>query len=161
MAATIQVPIALDTPDSSGNGYPALSTNNGFSNVRRVVPAFTKTVDGTWEGAIRVPQNYASAGAVIVRGVSNATSGAVRLQVSTSVVANGATEDAAYTAETAVNHTVPGTAKFADDTTFTLTTTPVAGSTLNVKVARIGTNGGDTLAVDYLIWEVIFQYTST
>jgi hypothetical protein len=158
-ATTVQVPVLLDTPDSSGNGYPALSTNNGFSNVRRVVPAFTKSVDGTWEGALRVPQNYVSAGRIILSGVANATSGAVRVRVSTSVVANGATEDPAYTDEAYVNHTVPGTANLRDDVTFTLSTTPVAGSTLNVKVTRQGTNGGDTLAVDWLLWEVVFQYT--
>lgn len=159
--ATVRIPVTLDTPDSSGNGYPGLSTANGFSAVRRVIPYLTKLVDGTWEGAVEIPQNYASGGSVIVSGVCNATSGAVRLQVSTAVAANGVSEDTAYTAETAVNHTVPGTAKFRDDTTFTLATTLVAGSTLNVKVARIGSNGGDTLAVDYGVWAVTLSYTSS
>lgn len=158
--ATVQIPITLDTPDSSGNGYPALSTNNGFTNVRRVVAAFTKSVDGTWEGSMRIPQNYSSAGAVILSAVANATSGAVRWIVSTSVVAAGSSENATYTAETAQNITVPGTALLRFDTTFTLSTTPAAGSTLNVQVKRNGSNGGDTLAVDCLLWETIFQYTA-
>lgn len=158
---TVQVTVPLDTPDSSANGYAALSLNNGFSNVRRIVPGFTKSVDGTWEGAIRVPQNYSSTGKIILSAVANATSGAVRWIVSTSVVAASSSEDATYTAETAQNVTVPGTAKQRFDTTFTLTTTPVAGSTLNVKVQRNGANVGDTLAVDCLLWECIFQYTST
>lgn len=157
--ATVQVPVSLDTPDASGNGYPALSTNNGFSNVRAIVPAFAKTVDGTWEGRLRVPQNYASGGAIILSQVANATSGAVRNRVSTAVVAAAVSEDTAYTDESYVNTTVPGTAKQRFDITFTLTTTPVPGSTLNVKVTRQGTNGGDTLAVDALLWECIFQYT--
>lgn len=159
-AQTVRAQVPLDTPDASGNGYPGLSTNNGFTNVRRIWPYFTKLVDGTWEGSIHIPHNYASAGAIILRGVANATTGAVRLQVSTSVVANGSTENPAYTPETAVNHTVVGTANALDDVTFTLSTTPVADSTLNVKVARIGTNGGDTLAVDYGLVECIFSYTS-
>jgi hypothetical protein len=155
---TIQGQIPLDTPDASGNAYPALSLNNGFSNVRRVVPAFTKLVDGTWEGSIRIPQDYSSTAQIILSAVANATSGAVRWIVSTAVVASGVTEDTAYTAETAQNVTVPGTANQRFDTTFTLTTTLVAGSTLNVKVTRQGSNGGDTLAVDALLWECIFQY---
>lgn len=159
--ATVQVPVVLDTPDASGNGYPSLSTNNGFTNVRRVVAAFTKSVDGTWEGSVRVPQNYSSAGAIILSAVANATTGAVRWIVSTAVVAASVSEDTAYTDETAVNTTVPGTAKQRFDTTVTLTTTPAAGSTLNVKIKRQGTNGGDTLAVDCLLWEIVFQYTST
>ena len=158
--ATVQISVPLDTPDSSGNGYPALSTGNGFTNVRRVVPAFTKSVDGTWEGAVRIPQNYSSAGVIICSFVANATSGAIRVQVSDAVVAVSVTEDTAYTAETAANTTVPGTAKQRFDISTTLTTTPVAGSTLNVRVARIGTNVGDTLAVDALLWECLFQYTS-
>lgn len=159
--ATVQLPIRLETPDSAGSGYPALTTNNGFSNVRRVLPAFTKLVDGTWEGSVRIPQNYSSGGAVKLSFVANATSGAIRSRVSTTVVAASSTEDASYTDESYVNTTVPGTAKQRFDVSFTLTTTPVVGSTLNVKVTRNGTNGGDTLAVDALLWEAVFEYTST
>lgn len=157
-SGTHQMQIRLDTPDSSGNGYPALSTNNGFSSVRRVVPAFTKLVDGTWEGSIRIPQGYTSTPVIICSFVANSTSGAIRVQVSTSVIAPSVSEDIAYTAETATNTTVPGTAKQRFDITTPLTTTLVAGSTLNVKVARIGSNIGDTLAVDALLWECVFQY---
>lgn len=159
--ATRGLLVVLDTPDASGNGFPALSTSNGFSVVRRIVPAFINALDGTWEGNIVVPADYSSAGAILVSGVCNANSGAVRLRVSTSVIANGASEDGAYTDEAYVNHTVPGTALFRDDVTFTLATTPVAGRTLNVKVTRNGSNGGDTLAVAYLLWDVSFQYTPT
>lgn len=158
---TVRIPIPLDTPDASGNGYPALSTNNGFSNVRRVVPAFTKSVDGTWEGAVEIPQNYVSGGVVVCSFVCNATSGAIRVQVSDSVVAAAVSEDTAYTAETAANTTVPGTAKLRFDISTTLTTTLAAGSTLNVKVARVGSNGGDTLAVDALLWACLLSYTGS
>ena len=158
---TRQLSIRLDTPDSSGNGYPALSTNNGFTVVRRVVPAFTKLVDGTWEGSIRIPQDYTSSPVIVCSFVANATTGAIRVQVSDVVVASAVSEDTAYTAETAANTTVPATAKLRFDISTTLTTTPVAGSTLNVKIARVGTNAGDTLAVDALLWECIFQYTGS
>ncbi len=158
--ATVQIPIPLDTPDATGNGYPALSANNGFSAVRRVVPGFTKSVDGTWEGAVRIPQNYSSGGIVICSFVANATTGNIRTQVSDSVVAVSVSEDTAYTAETAATTTVPGTAKQRFDISTTLTTTLVAGSTLNVKVARVGSAGTDTLAVDALLWECLLSYTS-
>lgn len=154
----------LDTPDASGNGYPALSLTaspgGGFSNVRRIICSFTKSVDGTWEGSLRIPHNYSSGGTIILSAVANATTGVVRWIISTAVVAAGVTEDTAYTAETAQNITVPATARLRFDTTFTLTTTPVAGSTLNVKVTRNGANVADTLAVDALLWECVFQYVS-
>jgi hypothetical protein len=158
---SVEAQIPLDTPDASGNAYPALTTNNGFTNIRRVLAAFAKSVDGTWEGSIRIPQNYSSGGAIILSFVANATSGALRARVSTAVVASAVTEDTAYTDESYVNTTVPATAKKRFDITFTLATTLVAGSTLNVKVTRNGTNGGDTLAVDALLWECILSYTPT
>lgn len=158
---TVQIPVPLDTPDAAGNGYAAYTTNNGFVNVRRVLPGFQKTLDSTWEGAVRIPQNYASGGILIASFVCNATTGAIRTQISDSVVAAGVSEDTAYTAETAATTTVPGTAKFRFDVSTTLTTTLLAGSTLNAKVARIGTNGADTLAVDLLLWELILSYTSS
>lgn len=161
--ATVQIPISLDTPDSTGNAYPGLSvaTAFGFSNVRRLAPAFTKSVDSFWSGTIRVPQDYVGSGTVICSFVANATSGAIRVLVSTKVVANLASEDAAYTDETAQNVTVPATANQRKDISFTLTTTPVAGSSLNVKVTRNGANAADTLAVDALLWECVFQYANS
>jgi hypothetical protein len=159
--ATAQVPVTIDTPDSAGNGFPVLSTGNGFSNVRRVVPGFIVDLDGTWEGAVRVPQNYASGAKIILSWVCNATTGVLRSIVSTTVIADGESEDTAYTAETAVDTTVPGTAKFRKDVSFTLTTVPVAGDTLNVKVTRNGANAADTLAVTAMLWECVFEYTTT
>src|SRR5438067_967264 len=98
----MQVP--LDTPDQYGAGYPAYTFNNGFSNVRRIVPAFTKNSgsgvkDGTWEGAIRIPKDYSSAPKLVLSLAVNATSGNVRFLVKTAVVAAGASYDSAYTAE--------------------------------------------------------------
>lgn len=157
---TFRTTVPLDTPDGTGNGYPALTTSNGFTNVRRVVPAFTKDVVGTWEGACVVPANYGSAGAIVVSYVANATSGVFRSRVGTAVVAVSASEDTAYTNETYADTTVPGTAKQRFDVSFTLTSTPIANSTLNVKVEHEGTHANDTLAVDCLIWACHFQYLS-
>lgn len=155
-----RVRVRLDTPDSSGNGYPALTTNNGFTAVRRIVPAFTKDVVGSWEGAVEIPADYASGGAIVCSYVCNATTGVYTNQISTAVVADAVSEDTAFTAETQVDTTVPATAKLRKDVSTTLTTTPVAGSTLNVKVAHLGTDGDDTLAVDMLLWDCFFSYVS-
>jgi hypothetical protein len=164
MASTIQLPIWLDTPNASGNAYAGFSSNFGFTpaNIgRHVCPAFVKSLDGTWEGILRIPQNYASAGAVILSWAANATTGNLRHRVSTCVVAAGASYNGTYTDESYVNTTVPGTALFRFDTTFTLTTTPSNGGDLFVKVTRNGSSGSDTLAVDALLLKAVFQYTST
>lgn len=150
----------MSTADSAGNAFPGLSTQYGFSNVRRLLPAFTNGVDGTWEGGIDVPDDYSSGGSILVRAVVNANSGAVRWIAGTAVVADSVTEDTAYTDETAQNVTVPGTAKQRFTTTFTLSTTPVAGSSLNVRIKRNGANGGDTCTAVALLWVVEFEYTA-
>jgi len=168
MMALSNVPILvpMNTPDSSGNGYPDLTTNHGFSNLRAIIPWFTKSVDGTWLGSFPVPSNYSSGGTVVVTGVANATAGAVRWQVLCGQTVNGSTADLTLTAETAQNVTVPGTANQSFDTTFTLAgTTPSAGTAhpeiFFVQVKRVGTNGGDTLAVDCGLLACTFLYTTT
>lgn len=157
---TVQVPVGVDTPDVAANGYPALSLNNGFTNVRRLLPAFTTGVDGTWSGSVRIPDNYGSGGIVRLSWVANATSGNLRHRVSSAVVADGVSEDTAYTDEGYINTAVPGTALQRFSTAFTLSTTPAAGASLNVKVTRNGTSGSDTLAVDALLYSLVFEYVT-
>lgn len=161
---TVQTPVILDTADSGGNGFIALSTGFGFSNIRRAQPALPHSVLGFWEGSCRIPQNYGSAGTVIVSLVANNTLGAgkaARVRVSTAVVASGVSEDTAYTDEAYVNVSVPATANQRFDQSYALTTTPAAGSTLNVKVTRDGASGSDTLVgINCLVWETVFQYTT-
>jgi hypothetical protein len=154
-----RVPV-LDTPDSSGYAFPSLTTSNGFSNVKRLLPYFSHSGDGAWVGTIRVPQDYGASPKIIVSFVVNATSGAVRWKVGTAIVADGVTEDTNYTTETAQNITVPGTALLRKDVTFTLTSTPVAGADMNVKVTREASNGGDTCTASAAIWAVNFQYVA-
>lgn len=162
----VPVAIPLTTPDALGNGYPDLTTNHGFSNLRAIIPWFTKLVDGTWQGVIPVPSNYASAGTVVLTGVANATSGAVRWQVLCAQTKDGSSADVTVTGETAQNVTVPGSANQAFDTTVLLVnTTPLAGTAhpefLVVQVKRVGSNGGDTLAVDCGLLGATFLYTTT
>ena len=150
----------LDTPDNSGNTFPALTTANGFSHIRRVLPYFAHGGAGSWFGTIRVPSNYVSTPILTVSAVVNSAAGAVRWIVGSAVVANGASEDAAFTNETAQNITVPGVALRRFDTIFPLSTSPVAGADLNFVVTRDGGNAGDTCTATAAVWTVLFTYTS-
>lgn len=154
---TKQVPVTFTTPDATGNGYAFLLAT---AHIREVIPAFLKDVDGFWWGIVRVPQDYSSTPKIIVSIAANATSGVTTLIVASLVVANAAVYDAALTAETGQNITVPGTAYTRADVTFTLSTTPTAGADLLVYVEHNGTNGSDTLAVDTLMPAAVFQYAA-
>lgn len=156
--ATVQIPIQLTVPDSSGNAYAALVST---ANIRELFLAYVKDVDGDWWGIVRVPQDYNAGGTVILRVAANSTGGLVTsFIVSTKVLDTGATWDAALTAETVIDTTLSTTAYRPSDVTFTLTTTPVAGKDLLVKIQHNGTRGADTLNVDTLMFQAIFQYTT-
>lgn len=159
---TKQVAVILDTADALGNGFAALTTFYGFTNVRRVLPALPHdAVVSSWTGAVRVPQDYGSTPVILLSMVVDNTlaAKAAAIRVSTSVVADAVSEDTAYTDEAYVNVAIPTTANERFDQSYALTTTPVAGATLNVQVTRDGTRPGDTLTLgNVLIWECLFQY---
>lgn len=154
---TKQVPIPLTTVDSSGNGYAALIAT---SNIREVIGAFVKDVVGDWWGIVRVPQDYSSAAAVVISIAANATSGVTTMGMATKPISNAAVYDAALTAESDVDITVPGTAYTRKDQSYTLTPTVAAGDDLLVRIRHNGTATNDTLAVDTLLFNAVFQYTS-
>ena len=155
---TKQVPISLTTVDSSGNGYAGLVST---ANIREVVAAFVKDVVGDWWGIVRVPQDYSSAGAIVLSLAANATTGVTTMGLATKVIANAAVYDQALTAESDVDVTVPGTAYTRKDQSYTLTTTPTAGADIVVRIRHNGTATNDTLAVDTLLFNAVFQYTSS
>jgi len=157
---TRTVPVWVTTPDVNGNGFPALTVNNGFANVRRVAPALVNGALGTWEGSIEVPADYSSGGIVTLTWAANATTGNLRNRVGSQVVANAVSTDGAYTQEAYVATTVPGTAKQRFQSSFTLSTTLVAGSTLELQVTRDGGNAADTLAAVALLLGVDLSYTA-
>jgi|SRR5581483_4981107 len=158
--ATVQVSVPLAVPDASGNAYPALVAG---TNVRMLVPAFVKDVNGDWWGILRVPQNYASGGKIVCRIGANSTAGQVSTMLVATVVRDTAAgwDAAALTAETEVDTTLSTTAYRPSDVSFTLTTTPAAGKDLVVKVQHKGAAANDTLAVDTLLFQCVFEYTST
>lgn len=156
---TKQVQLGLTVPDASGNGFPSLLAG---SNIREVWPAFLNDVVGDWWGVIRVPQDYGSAGAIILRLGANSTAGQVTTMGMGTVVRNTAAgwDAAALTTETDQDITMSTTAYRPTDATFTLTSTPVAGSDLLYRIRHNGTAGNDTLAVPTLLFNAVFQYTS-
>lgn len=157
--ATVQVPIQLTVPDSSGNGYASVVTGAG-TNIRELVPTFTKSVDGSWWGIVRVPQDFNTTAKIIMSIAANATTGTAVVKVGSKNIANAASYDAALTQETAQNQAMPGTAYQRTDVTFTLTNAPTAGDDLLVQLQRTGTSGSDTLAVDLLMFNAVFQYST-
>lgn len=155
MAADIQIP--LDIPDSSGNGYrTAIAT----ANIRQVVSAFLKDVVGDWWGIVEVPSNFSSNAAVVLSIAANATSGVTTMGVASLLVADTEVYDAALTAETDQDITVPATAYKRKDVSFSLTPTVAAGDHLLVRIRHNGTATNDTLAVDTLLFAAAFRYTA-
>lgn len=155
---TKQVRIPLANPDSAGNGYAALVST---ANIRALVAAFVKDVVGDWWGILRVPQDYSSGAAIVLSVAANATSGVTTMGVATKPVGNASAYDAALTAEADADISVPGTAYTRKDQSYTLTPTVAPGDDLLVRVRHNGTAVNDTLAVDSLLFDAVFQYTSS
>jgi hypothetical protein len=157
---TKQVPLGplLGSPDASGNAFAGLVST---ANIRLLLPAYTNGVDGFWWGVMSIPEDYSSAGTIILRVGANDTTGHVsRWIVSTKVRDTAATWDTALTAETAANLTMSATAYEPQDQSFTLSTTPVAGSDLVFNIERNGSNGADTLTVVAYLFSAVFQYST-
>lgn len=154
---TKQVPILVEAPDSSGNGFAQLVST---ANIRQLVPAFTQAVVGDWWGVVRIPQDYSSSGAVILSVAANATSGVAVIGLASKPIANSAVYDAALTAESDQNITMPGTAYTRTDVTFTLTPTLAAGSDLLIRMRLNGTSGSNTLAATLLMFNAVLQYSA-
>lgn len=157
-SATKTVRLPFNVPDASGNAYGSLVAT---SNLRELVPTYTTGVDGFWWGILDVPNDYASAGSIVLWVAANDTTGHVsRWIVSTLARNTSATWDAALTAETAQNLTMSTTAYRPQALTFTLSTTPVAGESLTFNVERNGSNGADTLTVAAYLFKAVFQYST-
>jgi hypothetical protein len=157
---TKQVPLGplLGAPDASGNAFAGLIST---ANIRLLLPAYTTGVDGFWWGVLTVPEDYSSAGAIVLRVGANDTTGHVsRWIVSTKARDTSATWDTALTAETAQNLTMSATAYRPQDVSFTLSTTPVAGADLVFNIERNGSNVADTLTVTAFLFSAVFQYST-
>lgn len=151
MTTTVRIPLDLRNP------RVASLAGNAFFNVVGLTIwdagfwEFVLDVDGKIYGVIPIPKNVASTpnGKIILEIAANATSGVTRLNIASAAVADGESfNPGSLTAETAQNVTVPGTARFRKDVTFSLTPALVANDLLIVEIFHEGTDGGDTLAVN-------------
>lgn len=157
--ATVQVPLDFMVPDSTGSAYAALIAG---TNIRALFPAFLKDVDSAWWAKVRIPEDYASSPAVLLRIGANSTAGQVTSWIVSSVARDQSAgwDAAALTAETVQDLTLQTTAYRPTDLTFTLSTSPSAGNDLIVKILHNGTRSQDTLAVDSLLFQAVFQYST-
>lgn len=149
------IPLLFGAPDSA-NGYVNLIST---SNLRLLVPAFTKSVDSQWWGIIDIPKTYNSGGSIVlwVAG-SDGLSHASRWIVATKAQTTTSTWDAALTVETAQNVTMPTANYQPVAVTFTLSTQPVAGNSMVFYVERNGSNGADTNAADTFLFKAVFRF---
>lgn len=153
------VPLAFTTPSADGNAYPTVLD----SSTRQLYYALSATADGSWYFRGQVPDDYGSAGAIVVVAVANATSGAHRIGVDVAVAKDAEDQDPTLTALTPQSVTVPGTAYLQDRITFSSGLPTIeAGDRLIGRVWRDGDGSGgtDSLAVPTLLDVVLFTYTA-
>lgn len=155
------IPIDLHTPRTStlaGNSFFTVVTLTDYDAGHW---EFVLNVEGKVYGQVRIPDDYASGGVIRLALAANATSGVTRMQVGTKAVADGeALNPGALTDETAADVTMPGTAYFREDVTFTLTEALAAGDLLIVEVFHDGDHANDTLAVNTMLFGAWLEYTA-
>lgn len=161
MATTVRIPVSILAPNASANA------GNSFYTVVALTAhdyghwEFVNAVQGNVFGQVHVPHNLAATpnAGIICSFAANAVAGVAVLTVASARVASGATlNPASLTAETAQNITVPATAYFRFDVTFSpLSVTPQADDVLLVEILHNGTNVNDTLAVHLLLLEAVLQ----
>lgn len=157
--ATVRVPALLTNPQVASNAGNAFFSVLALSNYDAGHWEFVKDVDGKVFGYIGVPPNLAGTpnASLILVTAYNATSGVSRWSVSTKDPADGETVNVSFTAETAQDITVPGTAYLRKDVTFTLTNPPAANDLLVVQVFHEGAHANDTVAVNSLLFAAFLQ----
>ena len=151
MVTTVRIPIDLRNP------RVATLAGNAFFNVVGLTIwdagfwELVKDVDGKIYGVVPIPNNVAATpnGKIILSIAANATVNVTRLNIASAPIADGESlNPGSLTPETAQNVTVPGTARFRKDVTFSLTPALVADDLLIVEIFHEGTNVGDTLLVN-------------
>lgn len=153
------VPLTFNTPSPEGGASMALVD----SSTRQSYHALSATVDGAWYFRGQVPDDYGSAGAIVVVCLANATTGVHRIGVDLAAISDGEDQDPTLTALTVQAITVPGTAYQQDRITFSSgLPTLAAGDRIIGRVTRDGDGSGgtDSLAVPTLLDTVLLSYTA-
>jgi hypothetical protein len=165
---TVRVPINLATPRSTSLAGTSFWTVTGLTAWDAGHWEFVKDVEGRVYGTVAIPHNVAGtpvAKIVLALG-ANATSGATRFTVGTKAVADGESlNPASFTAETAIDTTVPGTARLRKDVTFpasgAIGETVAADDILIVEITHNGDHTNDTLAVNTELYGAWLQIDVT
>lgn len=159
MATTVRVPIQISNPRVSTTAGNSFYSVLALTNYDAGHWEFVKDVDGTVYGYVKAPKNLAvtpNASVVLVTAY-NATSGVSRWKVSSKDPADGETLNVSFTAETAQDITVPGTAYLRKDVSFSLTNPPAADDLLVLAVLHEGSHANDTVAVNSLLFAAFLQ----
>lgn len=160
MATTVPIMIDLRNPrltSLAGNAFPGVL---GLTDWDAGIWEFVKNVDGKVYGVVYIPNNVnatPNAKIILILG-ANATSGVTRMNIGTNPPADGESYNpSSLTDETAVDITVPGTARLLKHQSFTLTNAPAAKDLLIVEVFHNGAHVNDTLAVNTELLAAILE----
>lgn len=164
--ATHRIPILgwATLPDTSGSvflePYPVKATNDRWDNA---VWVFNDTATRLeLHGTFEVPQNFVGTAKVGIVWTTTATSGDVEWDFDYRAIGGDDTESFDQnTDQESVNSndTAPSAAHERMVLTIDLTGTNfAAGDTVEFKIARDGTDAGDTIAAAVQLWGVYFQY---
>ncbi len=163
--ATLEKPIPLGNPDTSGDIYPStLDTELAMANAKLqpcMVMEFPTGSDIGLETSVVVPQNYVGTSLLVIRGVIDGAPANVLafgcLQLSRD---DSESADAAYEAEDLANNNAWG--GYADEDFYeeTITLTPaaayVAGDTILINLFR--DDSVDTTAWNFLLTSLALRY---
>ena len=155
MATTVEIPIDLRNPrvaTLAGNSFFTVvgDTAHDFGHWE-----FVKDVDGKIYGMVHIPKNLNATpnGKIKLVLRANATTGITRISIATKAVADAESlNPASLTAETAIDTTVPATAKLRKDVLYpatgNLAEALAASDILIVEIFHEGAHVNDTLAVN-------------
>jgi hypothetical protein len=153
-------------PDTTGNVYPEPAALNLQANDRfpGVVWVFADTATRiTLGGRFRVPNNYVGTAKVGLIWAVTGTANAVRWEFDYKAIAAGESSDPSTDDESVGSTvTVPGTARLYTFTEINLTSSNlVAGDWVHFKIARDGTDAGDTYVGSAFLEEAYLSYSDT
>lgn len=155
--ATHKIPLSLASFEANGAAWVA---EVDFDPLRMQAITFDPDTDGTAYLVVRVPENYVGTPAIDISYVANATTGDHVLTLGTAVPADAESMDVAFSDESAVTTTVPGTAYLRDEISISITgTTPAVGDLLVVRLLRDADVAGDSLAVDLHVLGAWLSYS--
>lgn len=165
--ATIQIPIGLGVPDTSGDIYPStLNAEMSLTNAkyqRCMVMEFPTGTDLFVAVGFTIPQDYVGSPVLVIKGVLDGTpANVLAFGAQINYLADSEAVDAAYeTEDLANNSTWTG---YADEDMYieTITLTPasafVAGDYVLLRVYR--DDSVDTTTFNFLLTDLLFQYAN-